>query len=97
MIVFICVVMKKMRLRNALQSNPYIIHGTPNNPENRQSTLLIGLFGRQSLVTSAEQFTEFGLGLAIQVDALGRFFNVRRLLLQDAQFPNSHGSSCSLL
>ena len=59
-------------------------------------TFLIGLFGRQSLVTSAEEAIVFGLGLAARVDALGRFFNFRRLFQRDAQALGSHGRSSRL-
>ena len=91
--VFICVVMFNYMLRNALESSPFIIHGTPTNPENRQNKLLIGLFGRQSLVTSAEEAIVFGLGLAARVDALGRFFNLSRLFQRDTQALGYDGRS----
>jgi hypothetical protein len=58
-------------------------------------TALMCLFGRPSLVTSAEQAIVFGLGLAARVDALGRFFNLG-LLFRDAQALGSHGRSSRL-
>jgi len=85
--------MTNKRQTNAVETSPFIIHGTPTNPKNR--TPFMSLFGRQSLVTSAEQAIVFGLGLAARVDALGRFFNLR-LLFRDAQALGSHGRSSRL-